>query len=493
MSSRSYSISKSSFIKFEQCHKAFYFYRNHPYLRDKLSVDKQLTFKRGHDVGFFARQLFPGGRDVSAETKNSEEALTATAKLIAEGVNTIYEAAFVFNGVLIMVDILHRDGTRYFAYEVKSSMKVSETYLKDACLQYYVLKNTLPGFEDLFLVTINPDYVRENEIEPKKLFRRRSVKQRAEENLPYFQHQLQAAMEVLERAAIPNVAVGKHCFRPYQCDFFGTCWKEQLHERSIFNLPLVDKGRLFEWHSGGIKSIDEVGNDLLEKETLIRVKSAVTSGEPVINRERIAEIISRINEPIATMDMEVWNPAIPQLPGTRPFEQIPFLVSFFNGNHYSWFYSGNEPGVKKANSYRVFAEELLRLSANYQSIVVYDKTLEMGIINQFIAMFPDLKTVLEKLKSRLVDLFDVFLSLAYYHPEFKSNFSLKVVSSVLVKGIDYSGISSGLEAMSYYDQFRNSTDEAEKEQIKNSLITYCNTDCLATYRVFEYLRDLVKY
>ena len=63
MSDNSYSISKTSFLKFEQCHKAFFLYKNHPYLRDKVSIDKQLTFKRGHDVGFFAWQLFAGGVD----------------------------------------------------------------------------------------------------------------------------------------------------------------------------------------------------------------------------------------------------------------------------------------------------------------------------------------------------------------------------------------------------------------------------------------------
>src|SRR5690348_16217020 len=64
MNKPGYSISKTSFLKLEQCQKAFFLYKNHPYLRDKVSAEKQLTFKRGHDVGFFAQQLFPGGTDV---------------------------------------------------------------------------------------------------------------------------------------------------------------------------------------------------------------------------------------------------------------------------------------------------------------------------------------------------------------------------------------------------------------------------------------------
>ena len=56
-------ISKSAFIKSEQCLKHFYLYKNHAYLRDNLSKEKQLIFKRGNDVGVFSQQLFPNGID----------------------------------------------------------------------------------------------------------------------------------------------------------------------------------------------------------------------------------------------------------------------------------------------------------------------------------------------------------------------------------------------------------------------------------------------
>ena len=169
-------ISKTAYLKFEQCQKAFFFYKRHPYLRDKISVDKQLTFNRGHQVGDLAQTLFPGGTDVSKQTKNSAEALAVTKTLIENKTAVIYEATFSFNSALIMIDILCLENEKYYAYEVKSSFKISEIYLKDACLQYYVLKNCLPNLEDLFLVTLNQEYVFENEINPKQLFKKRSVK-----------------------------------------------------------------------------------------------------------------------------------------------------------------------------------------------------------------------------------------------------------------------------------------------------------------------------
>lgn len=485
MSTSTHSISKTSFLKFEQCQKAFFLYKNHPYLRDKLSIDKQLTFKRGHDVGYFAQQIFPGGIDVSKETKNST-AVELTTTLIRNKTPVIYEATFVFNGVLIMVDILVLQDGKYLAYEVKSSIKISEIYIKDACLQYYVLKNVLPDFTDLFLVTLNADYVLKNHIDPKRLFKKRSFKLKAEENLLFFNHRITQAHEVLEQNAIPNVGIGKHCFRPYQCDYFGTCWKDAINEKSIFNLPFIDKDKLFEWYYAGKKNIEQIENELLEKDILTKVKQAFITNEPIVDVEKIKNFLAKITLPMAAMDMEIWSPAIPQLEGTRPFEQVPFLICFYDGVNGFNFFTDLQVDERK-----VFAQKLIAFSLNYATILVYDKTMEVAAISALIKIYPEFNETLEVIKNKLVDVFDVFLNLSYYHPNFKNNFSLKVVSQSLLDDVNYSKITSGLEAMNYFEQYRLAEDEAQKDQIKTDLVKYCQTDTLATYKMIAFLKQLV--
>ncbi|WP_317897360.1 DUF2779 domain-containing protein [Aurantibacillus circumpalustris] len=480
-----YSISKTSFLKFEQCNKAFFLYKNHPYLRDKLSTDKQLTFKRGHEVGFFAQQLFPGGLDVSKETKGAAAGSELTKTLIQNKTKTIYEATFIYNGVLIMVDILTLVDGKYTAYEVKSSIKISENYLKDAYLQYYVLKYSLESFDDLFLVTLNPEYICEKEIDPKKLFRKRSVKQKAEDNFTYFEHQIKAAHLVLEQNLIPNIAIGKQCFRPYQCDFFGNCWKDSIQENSIFNLPYMDKGKLFEWYNTGIKTINQIPDDLIEKPAALKIKKAIENKTSIIDKEKIKDFLLHIKEPVVAMDMEMWSPAIPQLEGTKPFEQIPFLVSFYNGKETTYFFAEH-----RVDDRGLFAKNLIKLSNTYSSIIVYDKTMEVSTINNLIHKYPELAEDLNTLKSKLIDVFDIFLNLHYYDPAFKSNFSLKVVSAVLLEDINYTKISSGLEAMNYFEQFRLAELELDREVLKNELVTYCNTDTEATLKLIYFLRNL---
>lgn len=484
MSVAGYSISKTSFLKFEQCAKAFFLYKNHPYLRDKISVDKQITFKRGHDIGLLAQGLFPGGTDVSKEHHTLMEAAEATRLLVAQGAKVIYEATFVYKETLVMVDILVLENGVFNAYEVKSSIKVSDTYLKDACLQYYVLKNCLTNFNDLFLVTLNADYVREEQLDLKKLFKKRSVKTRAEENSAYFEHRITEALLVLEKNAIPNIPIGKQCFKPYQCDFFGNCWKGQLSEESVFNLPQMDRAILFEWFSAGIKEMSQVNEALIEKENVRKIHRAIVQQKEIIDYEKIRDFLAQLNGRVASMDMEIWNPAVPEIVGTRPFEQVPFLVCFYDGNTQHYFTDHTTDDRRK------FGEQLIHLSQAYEHILVYDKTMEIAVINTLSHHYPDLAEGLSLLKHKIVDIFELFLNLHYYHPKFGSNASLKVVAGVLLSGVDYAKINSGLEAMAYYNQYRVSDNALEKETIFQDLVDYCGTDTKATFLLADFLRGL---
>src|ERR1035437_473412 len=131
-------ISKSSFIKGIQCDKQLYLYKYHYNLMDEISESQQVIFDRGHDVGDLAQQLFPGGNKATEDPRKPAQAIERTTELIEVGVRVIYEAAFVFDEVLVIADIMVWDGEKWNIYEVKSSTKLSDTYYQDAAIQYYV-------------------------------------------------------------------------------------------------------------------------------------------------------------------------------------------------------------------------------------------------------------------------------------------------------------------------------------------------------------------
>ena len=225
-------LSKSTYIKGLQCEKALYMTKKHPYLRDKLSIEQRAKFQRGTDVGILAQQYFPGGVNM---TPNAPAQFPKRVKETMENlnnpeINVMYEAVFQYNDTLIMVDILVRDGEKWKAIEVKSSLKLSTTYYNDAALQYYVLNGCGVPLSDFQLMHVNPDYIRHGDIDVKQLFQLVSVLDYAREQEPLIAANVERLKNVVALPHAPQVAIGPHCREPYPCDFLGHCWKNVPHE-----------------------------------------------------------------------------------------------------------------------------------------------------------------------------------------------------------------------------------------------------------------------
>lgn len=486
-------ISKSAFIKSEQCLKHFYLYKNHPYLRDNLSKEKQLIFKRGNDVGVFSQQLFPNGIDVTIGEKRDQQLFAQKTKdLIEKGETTIYEATFIYDGLLVMVDILHKQDDNWIAYEVKSSLKITETYVKDACFQYYVIKNCLPNLIDFNLLTLNSKYVLGAELDIQSLFKKTSIINDAIKNTDYFSHKTNEAKFILEQGKIPDIKIGTHCFQPYTCDFLGSCWKNTSVENSIFSLGKLSKPTLFELYNQNIKTIEELPiineNEFLnKKEIQVQIESVKKQVEQ-INIPEIKSFISNIKEPICSLDIEVWMPALPFYEGTKPFQQIPFLFSMVTKNNNTYeTYSYFKP-IENDNRLE-FLETILEKTKPFNTILMYDKSLEESVLNQLAELYPTYRKDINALKQKIVDVAEPIQKANYYHPKMQGNFTLKSIAPILNSEFDFSAltIQSGITAMYMYESLLLQTNIFEAQQIKEQLIEYCELDALVTLEFFNYL------
>lgn len=486
-------ISKTAFIKYDQCPKAFFFYKKHPYLRDPISREKQFTFNRGHAVGHLAQHLFPGGVDVSLQAKNSHDAFELTQQLLIAKVNTIYEATFVYNGVLVMVDILHFNGEEWMAYEVKSSLKVSDAYIKDACLQYYVLKHSLQNFNDLFIVTLNSNYVLDGEVNLKQLFKKRSIKPNAEENIGFFSRTISDMNLVLERNVIPDVSIGKHCFSPYECDFLGTCWKNLDNEKSVFRIGKSDREELFNFYFSGKQTVDKIAKDQNLKPHIRIQAQSIHAGEPYFEVQEIKQWVESIKGSYCFLDMEIWSPAIPKYNGTGPFGQIPFLFSVcYSENSKVEFKNYLKP--IETDSRDEFLEALLEATKSFDVVMVFDKNLEQQILAKLENLFPAYKNEIDLLRKKLVDLSEPVQKFHFYHPKFKGNFSLKAVSEIFNGESDYTKleIASGIVAMYKYESILTEPNSIIALETKQQLIDYCNADTVTCLKFFEYLKQKIR-
>ena len=226
-------LSKSTFIRGSQCLKSLYLHNKRPFLRDKLSPEQLAKFRRGTKIGIIAQQLFPGGINLKpGNYRQYAKKLEQTQELVNSGENNVlYEAGFQYDRLLVFIDVLVKENGQRTAYEVKSSIKVSKTFLLDAAFQYYVITNSGTPLNDFFIVYINKDFSNTGNISLEDLFIKQSVLKEVLELQDYVKDLVEKEKEILDYKKSPEIEPGPHCTSPYPCDFIGHCWKKVQEEK----------------------------------------------------------------------------------------------------------------------------------------------------------------------------------------------------------------------------------------------------------------------
>ena len=317
-------LSKSTYIKGLQCEKALYMQKKHPYLRDKLSIEQRAKFQRGTDVGVLAHEVFPGGIDMSpnAPSQFPKKAAETLVNLGNPEVNVMYEAVFQYNDTLIMLDMLVRDGDRWLAVEVKSSMRLSDTYYNDAALQYYVLHGCGVPLSDFRLMYLNGDYVKDGPIDVQQLFKMESVMDYVVEREAFVAKNVERLEAVVALPHSPVVNIGTQCHNPYPCDFQGHCWK-LIPKNSFLFTTAMDDELLFQSYFNGVntnaKMLQQVEPDSEEAHQI----EALETNSYYIDYKTLYSLAPQPKpKSVAFLNLLLNRPAVPELDGTRPYEEM---------------------------------------------------------------------------------------------------------------------------------------------------------------------------
>ena len=141
-------------------------------MRDHLEARQLNKFERGHEIGSLAWKLFPGGIDCSPKHPAAyAKAAAKTTELIRRGATILYEAVFEYDGIRVLPDILVLNDSQIRMYEVKGSLNISQTYILDAALQYYVISGAGYTPSQTFILHVNKNYIYEGgEIHPEDFF-----------------------------------------------------------------------------------------------------------------------------------------------------------------------------------------------------------------------------------------------------------------------------------------------------------------------------------
>ncbi len=488
-------LSKSLYIRGIQCKKSLWLKKYRPELLTPPDAQAQAKFETGSQVGELALKLFSGGVMIPYSETTFNEKIELTKKYIAEGMSNIYEASFVYDGVFLMIDILHiNDDGSMEIYEVKSSTEVKEVYLHDASIQYYVLNGLGFDVKRANIIHINNKYIREDELDVEKLF----IVVDVTEEIKAMQNDISVYLKTFEqtlndRDREPDVPIGPQCTNPYDCDAIEYCWRD-VPDYSIFNISRLKTTKKFELYHNGIvhfHQLEDIYSFSLSQQ--IQITSELEQKE-TIDKDAIKEFLDTLTYPVYHLDFETFQQAIPEWKGVSPYMQIPFQYSihidYGDGRleHREFLaQDGKDPRYELAKS---LANDI----PDNVTVLAYNAGFEKGVIQKLADQFSEFSLHLMSVYDNIKDLMIPFQKTHYYVPAMKGSYSIKYVLPAIVPEMqkayeELSLVHHGGEAMQAFANL-SKMDSETKEKYRKALLEYCKLDTLAMVKVLEKLQSI---
>ena len=493
-------FSKSKYCLAWQCPKLLWLNKYKPELKPE-DPSLQARFDEGNVVGDMAKQLFGYFTEVTAFKDDGKLDLNKmqelTKECIESGTENICEASFNYNGLYCAVDILHKENDGYAIYEVKSSTHASHIYAVDISYQKYVLEHCGVNITGTYLICIDPEYVRGEELDIHKFFQTIDMSRDVNDELQNVPSLLRKAEQIYTLKEEPVKDIGEHCREPYECAFWEYCTKN-LPTPNVFDLYRMGfKKALKYYYNGQISYNDLLFDSSITNEKQLRQMLHNVSEQPDdIDKDGIRDFLDTLSYPIYFLDFETMQPVIPQFPGTKPYAQIPFQYSL----HYIEYEGG--PLLHKeflaesgTNPLRAIAARPCEDIPMNVCVTAYNKAFECTRLKELAELFPDLAEHLLNIDSSIKDLLVPFQSGYYYNKAMGGSFSIKSVLPALFPNepsLDYHNleqIHNGGEAMSIFPKIKDMPPE-EAERTRHNLLKYCEMDTFAMVKVWEKLKEM---
>ena len=486
-------LSKSRYTAGLQCVKRLYLESYAPELATPPGPGQEARFAGGTAAGILARQLYPGGVLLDEDYRHHREATTRTRRLLQDStVPVLYEAAFTADDIRIRVDILVRgEGGTWNLVEVKSATSVKDQYIDDVAVQLHVLSYGGVQVERAAVAYINNAYVYEGGPHVvDQLFSVQDVTDLARKRFTEVPVRLLEMRAALAADAEPEIDIGSHCKKPYECEFIAYCRRNEP-AWPIDGLPGLRSTRVDELRAQGYRSLAALPTSISLNAMQQRVRDAVQSQQPWVAGD-VARVLTGLTYPVHFIDFETVAPWLPRWVGTRPYQVLPFQWSdhilHVDGRlEHDDFLAGGRDDPRDW-----FATSLIERLQGQGTLVVYTG-YERQQLTALRDGLPHLATALEEvLAMPQLDLHRVLRN-GYYHPGFGGSFSLKAVLPVMVPELAYTDLAiqkGDVAALQFQQLWDDELDGETRDRIRHDLLAYCARDTEAMVSILVALRAI---
>ena len=487
-------ISKSLYCNYVQCKKLLWLKKYKP--EEYIDTMNQNVLDNGNEVGDLARSYF-GNYSLVRYNEALIKMIMETKEYLKQNKKIICEASFKFDNLFASIDILKIDDDGLNIYEVKSSSELKDIYKDDASFQAYILKKLGYKIKSVNVMHVNSKYIFHKKLNLEEFFEIEDITDIARSKEKEIEENIKDINEMLESEKEPNIDIDEHCFKPYPCPFFKYCTRH-LPEKNIFSINsmfLKMKDKLSFYHNGKY-SYEDLINEKINEKVFDQIDFELNDTKPKINKKEIKEFMNGLKYPLYFLDYETCQLVIPEIEGTRPYQQITFQYSLHildekgKLSHKEFLADINDKDF-----IRKFAESLIKDIPDNGSVIIYNKSFEPARNNEISKMYPEYKEDMDRINSNMVDFMVPFFKHWYYTKQMEGSYSIKYVLPALYPddpSLDYHNlelIHNGEEASSSFLDMKNKSKE-EINKIRESLLRYCELDTYAMVKIYEKFKEI---
>ncbi len=452
-----------------------------------------MRFAVGDLVGALARELYDpeeNGVLVDVDALGADAGVARTRELLDRRV-PLFEAGLEGGGARAFVDVLRpvRRGSQrsWELIEVKSSASPKASQRDDLAIQAYVAEESGLPLAAVKLAYVDTRFVYRGDHDYHGLLRELDLSAEARARHQEVAGWVAQGQAVVASTTEPDIATGLHCRTPHACPFLRHCRAGDAPvEHSVQVLPRV-QGELRRLIEGqGLRELRDVPETLLSA-LQRRVREHTLAGTVYFDAAGAGEDLRPNPAPALFLDFEAVQLAVPLWAGTRPYQMFAFQFSLHClspegvlSHHEHLDLSGDEPG-------RAFAEALLAACPAQGTVYVWNAEFELARIQELAARFADLRSRLQQIAGRVVDLLRI-TEARYYHPAQRGSWKLKRILPTLPGRLDHADlveVQDGHAAMlAYVEAIQPDTPEDRRAVLAAALRDYCRLDTLALVQLW---------
>lgn len=489
-------FTKSDYNRYRECpiHLWLHRHRREALAAAEADIQRQWIFEQGYLVESYARKLFPDARLVEGHTEASER---QTSALIADGATTIFQATAVADGLLAIADVLRFDPTSksWDLFEVKSGTKVKKEYLHDIAFQRLAFTKAGYRIGRLYLIHVNSSYVRHGDISASQLLSIVDVTTLADKLADEMIATVAEGIAILAKPEVPTREDVFCTCSPKECPCAVHCYPD-MPDYSVFDLRGIRTSKARKLYDGGTRHITDLPASFTGNLAQTFQLQVARSGQPVVERQKIREVVESLQYPLYFLDYESWNPALPMFDGYRPYQQMVFQYSLHILRAPGAEMEHRECLVAEScDPMPVVAKRLVEDIGTDGNIVVWNAQFEANRNDEMANHVPDHAEFLRGLNSRIVDLMEIFRRQHYVHPAFRGSCSIKDVLPVVVPTLSYKDLAiqnGGTASLTWYRMLTDGRSQAERAVTCSELTAYCRLDTLAMVEVFRHLNSIAE-